>query len=60
MGGAAMTGLILLFFLAALVAYFISRGRRKIGLPFAGKHWTTIIVVFVLVVVIAYAAQYGK
>jgi hypothetical protein len=59
MGGAAMTGLILLFFLAALVAYFISRGRRRIGLPFAGKHWKTIIVAFVLVVVVIYAAQYG-
>jgi hypothetical protein len=54
-----MTGLILLFFIAALVAYFVSRGRRRIGLPFAGKHWKTIIVGFAVVVVILYAAQYG-
>ena len=55
-----MTGLILLFFLAALVAYFVSRGRRRIGLPFAGKHWKTIIVAFVLVVLLLYVYQYGK
>jgi formate-dependent nitrite reductase membrane component NrfD len=54
-----MTGLILLLFLAALVAYFVSRGRRKIGLPVTGKHWVTVIVVFVLIVLALYTSQYG-
>jgi cbb3-type cytochrome oxidase subunit 3 len=55
-----LSGLILLVFIGALIAYFYSRGRRKIGMPFAGKHWRTIIVGAVLIGVILYAASIGN
>jgi hypothetical protein len=53
-----MTGVILLIFIGALIAYFFSRGRRKIGMPFAGKHWKTIILAVVIIGVVMYAASY--
>lgn len=55
-----MTGVILLVFIGAVIAYFYSRGRRKIGMPFAGKHWKTIIVGVVVIGAVMYAASYGS
>jgi hypothetical protein len=55
-----MTGVILLVFIGAIIAYFISRGRRKVGMPFAGKHWQTIILAVVIIGVVMYAASYGS
>ena len=54
-----MTGLILLVFLGVLVAFFFTRGRRKLGLPVTGKHWKTAILVFCLLVIILWANNYG-
>jgi cbb3-type cytochrome oxidase subunit 3 len=53
-----MTGVILLIFIGALVAYFFTRGRRKMGLSVNGKHWKTIILAVVLIGVVMYAASY--
>ena len=54
-----MTGLILLVFLAVIVAFGFTRLRGKMKLGVTSKHWTTVIVLFVLVVLIAYAAHSG-
>jgi predicted ABC-type sugar transport system permease subunit len=52
-----MTGVILLVFIGALIAWVISRGRRKVGMSFAGKHWQTIIVAVVVIGAVMYAAS---
>ena len=44
------TGLILLGFLAVLVAFFLTRMRRRLGLATTGRTWAVIIAVFVVVV----------
>jgi hypothetical protein len=44
------TGLILLAFLAVLVAFFLTRMRRRLGLGVTGRTWIAIIAVFALVV----------
>jgi hypothetical protein len=44
------TGLILLAFLAVLVAFFLTRMRRRLGLGVTGGTWIVIIAVFALVV----------
>jgi heme A synthase len=56
---ADMSGLILLVFLAVIVAFGFTRLRGKMKLGVTSKHWTTVIVLFVLVVLIAYAAHSG-
>ena len=43
-------GLILLGFLAVLVALFVVRTRRRLGLASTGKTWAVIIAVFVVFV----------
>jgi hypothetical protein len=43
-------GLILLGFLAVLVALFVVRTRRRLGLASTGKTWAVIIAVFVIFV----------
>jgi uncharacterized membrane protein len=43
-------GLILLGFLAVLVATFTVRARRRLGLASTGKTWAAVIGVFVVVV----------
>jgi hypothetical protein len=42
-------GLILLVFIGLLVAYFFSRGRRRLGLPVRGQTWFIIIAAVVLI-----------
>lgn len=44
------TGLILLGFLAVLVALFVTRMRRRLGLGVTGRTWAVIIAVVVIVV----------
>jgi hypothetical protein len=50
-------GLILLFFLAVLFGFFVHRTRRRLGMSVSGKVWTTVIVGFVLVVLVAWVAS---
>jgi hypothetical protein len=54
-----MTGLILLVFIAAIVAFFWTRLRGKMGMNVAGKHWIGGIVVVVLLVLMLYASSHG-
>jgi len=51
------TGLILLAFLAILVAFFVTRMRRRLGLGVTGKTWAVIIAVFVIVVLSLWASS---
>ena len=55
-----MSGLILLVFLAVIVAFGWTRLRGRMKLGVTSKHWTTAIVLFVLVVLVAYAAHSGR
>jgi hypothetical protein len=52
-----MTGLILLVFIAVIVAFFWTRLRGKMGMNVAGKHWMGAIVVVVLLVLMLYASS---
>lgn len=54
-----MSGIILLVFLGVLVAFFFTRGRRKLGFPVTGKHWKTAILVFCIFALILWANNYG-
>jgi hypothetical protein len=54
-----MTGVILLFFLAILVAYFWTKLRKRSGLGISSKTWTGVIAVFVVVVALLYANSTG-
>ncbi|HEV2373643.1 MAG TPA: hypothetical protein VGS19_15900 [Streptosporangiaceae bacterium] len=48
-------GLILLGFIAVLIAFGMQRFRRRMGLPTPGAVWATIIAVVVLVVLAMWA-----
>ncbi len=52
------SGLILLVFIGIGVAWLWTRGRRRIGLPVNGKHWGAVIVIFVVLMVLAYGATH--
>ncbi len=52
-----MTGLILLLFLACICAFFVHRGRRKMGLGSSGRLLITVVVGFVLIVLVAWVAK---
>jgi hypothetical protein len=54
------SGLILLLFLAVIVAIFFTKARGKLKLPVSGKHWRGAIIVFVLVALALYAAHHGN
>jgi hypothetical protein len=49
------SGLILLALLAVLVAWFVTRMRRRAGLGVTGRHWAAAIVIFALVVLALWA-----
>ena len=51
------TGLILLAFLAALVAFFTIRVRRRLGMGSTGKTWVTIITAVIIVVLLLWACR---
>jgi hypothetical protein len=55
-GGGMSQGIILLLVLAAIVAYVITRTRRRIGLLVTGKTWVAIMTGFVIIVLAAWAA----
>lgn len=50
-------GLILLVFLGLMCAFFFTRARRRMGIGVTGKHWTTVIVGVVLVLLVAWVAS---
>jgi phosphatidylglycerophosphate synthase len=55
-----MTGLILLVFIAVIIAFFWTRMRGKMKLNVTGKHWTgAIIVVLVFVLLLWASTQHG-
>lgn len=54
---AAVTGLILLLFLACICAFFVQRGRRKMGLGTPGRMLIMVIVGFALIVLVAWVAR---
>jgi hypothetical protein len=51
------TGLILLAFLAVLVAFFLTRMRRRLGLGVTGRTWAVVIAVFAIVVLALWASS---
>ena len=48
--------IILLLILAAIVAYVVTRTRRRMGLLVTGKTWVAVMVGFVVVVLALWAA----
>jgi hypothetical protein len=54
-----MTGLILLVFIAALVAYGYTRVRGKMKLGISGKNWIGPIVIVVILVLMLWATHKG-
>jgi hypothetical protein len=50
-------GIILLLVLALIVAYVITRTRRRMGLIVTGKTWIAIMTGFVIIVLAAWAAS---
>jgi hypothetical protein len=52
------SGLILAVLIGAGVAWLFTRTRRKMGLSVTGKHWTAAIIVFVVLIVLAYGASH--
>jgi hypothetical protein len=51
------TGLILLVFIGLLAAFFLSRGRRRLGLPTRGRTWLIIIAAVVLLGLFLWASS---
>jgi hypothetical protein len=49
-------GIVLLVVLAAIVAYVVARTRRRMGLVVTSKTWVTVMVGFVVVVLVMWAA----
>jgi hypothetical protein len=57
-GGAPMTtGLILLVFIALLVAFGWARFRRRLGMSTSGRAWLTVMVIVVLGVLALWASS---
>ena len=54
------SGLILAVFIGLGVAWLWTHGRRHFGLPVNGKHWVQVVIVFVVIVVIAYGASHTR
>ncbi len=54
------SGLILLVFIGLGVAWLWTRGRRRLGLPVNGKHWGAVIIVFAVLMSLAYGASQFK
>jgi hypothetical protein len=55
-----MDGLILLVFLAVIVAYLLSRFRGRLGLASSASTWIGVIVVFVMVVLLLWVSGQGR
>lgn len=54
-----MTGVILLFFIAILVAFFWNKLRKRAGLGVSSKTWMGAIIVVALVAGLMYASSQG-
>jgi hypothetical protein len=54
------SGLILLAFIGLGVAWLITRFRRRVGSRVTGKTWLTIVVVFAVIMSIAYGTTQFK
>ncbi len=54
------SGLILLVFIGLGVAWLFTRLRRRMGLAVNGKTWLTIVVVFAVIMSIAYGTTQFK
>jgi hypothetical protein len=52
------SGLILAAFIGLGVAWLFTRIRRRMGMPVNGKHWTAAVLVFVVLMVLAYGASH--
>jgi hypothetical protein len=50
-------GIVLLLILAAIVAYVVTRTRRRMGLIVTGKTWLTVMAGFAIVVLALWAAS---
>jgi hypothetical protein len=50
-------GLILLFLIASLGTFFLTRVRRRVGSPVTGKIWVTTIIGFAIVILVVWVAQ---
>jgi hypothetical protein len=49
-------GIVLLLIIAVIVAYAVTRARRRMGLHVTGKTWATIIAGFAILVLSMWAA----
>jgi hypothetical protein len=56
-GGGMAQGIVLLVILAAIVAYVVTRTRRRMGLIVTGKTWLTVMAGFAIVVLALWAAS---
>ncbi len=54
------TGLILLFLIASLGAFFLTRARRRFGGQVNGKVWITTIVGFAIVILVIWVASQNR
>lgn len=54
-----MPGVILLFFIAILVAFFWNKLRKRTGLGVSSKTWMGAIIVVALVAALMYASSQG-
>jgi len=54
-----VSGVILLIFLAILVAYFWTRIRKRAGLGISSRTWMGVIAVFVVVLALLYGSSGG-
>ncbi len=52
-----MSGIVLLVLIGVLVAWFWSKGRKKMKLPVTGKNLIWVVIAVVVVLAIAYGAS---
>jgi Mg/Co/Ni transporter MgtE len=51
-------GLILLVFIGVFVAWFWTRGRRKLGLAVNGKQWLGAVIIFAVLMILVFGASH--
>jgi hypothetical protein len=52
-----LTGLILLFFIAAFGAFGLTRVRRRFGMAVNGRVWVTLVLGFAILILVIWVAQ---
>lgn len=55
-----MSGIILLVFIALIIAFFWNKLRGRAGLKVSGATWAGVIVVVVLLVLMMFASSHGR